>query len=519
MSRVSLRARLLTGVLVLITVALVVAAVSIYAEQRSFLLGRLDQRVIESAAPISFELGVDARQLKRPAGVHHAGAALSKAPSLSKDLGDFLPSGTYGVLIGPRGTVVRGPVTVNYGDRRLPGPALPHGSALTRPGASPRLFTAHSRPGSNVSYRVASLPLESGDGTLIVAVPRREVDQTLEQLIIVEALVVAAVIIVLVALGWLVIRIALRPLDQMGAVASAIAGGDLSRRVRPATPRTEVGRLGISLNQMLMRIEDAFADRENSEERRRQFLADASHELRTPLASIRGYAELFRLGPAQDREALTRAMARIESEAAQMGVLVEDLLALARLDELPESRRDRVDMAELGTEAVADARAIDPARTIAFHAEGPEEVLGDPDALRRVLANLMGNALTHTPDGTAVELTVRHEGGDAVVEVRDHGPGLPPGAEELVFDRFWRAEGRTHGRVGSGLGLSIVREIVASHRGSVSAANAPGGGAGFTVRLPLAPPRAEDGETGKRPLPPPERASRGPGSLATPAGR
>jgi two-component system OmpR family sensor kinase len=516
MNRVSLRARLLAGVLVLITVALVVAAVSIYAEQRSFLLGRLDQRVIESAAPISYELGVDARQLKRPAGEHHANAALSREPTLSKDLSGFLPSGTYGVLIGPNGRVARGPVTVNYGDKRLPGPALPRGSQLTRPGASPRLFNAHSKRGSHVGYRVASLPLESGDGTLIVAVPRREVDQTLDQLVIVEALVVAGSIILLVALGWLVIRIALRPLDQMGGVASAIAGGDLSRRVSPATPRTEVGRLGISLNQMLMRIEDAFADRENSEERRRQFLADASHELRTPLASIRGYAELFRLGPAQDRKALARAMARIESEAARMGVLVEDLLALARLDELPESRRERVDLVELATQAVADARAIDPARTIACHVDGATDVHGDPDALRRVLANLMANALIHTPDGTAVELTVRQEGGNAVVEVRDHGPGLPPGSEELVFDRFWRAEARNDDRAGSGLGLSIVREIIASHRGAVNAANTPGGGAIFTVTLPLAGPRSDAGDDGKRAG---ERTPTAAGSLAAPANR
>jgi two-component system, OmpR family, sensor kinase len=484
----SLRARLLAGVLVLITVALVVAASSIYAEQRSFLLGRLDQRVVEAAAPISFELGVDARQLKRPPGEHRAGAALAKAPSLSKDLGGFLPSGTYGALIGTSGRILRGPVTVSYGDKRLPGPALAPHSFVTHAGAQPRLFTAHSKPGSGVSYRVAALPLETGDGTLIVAVPRRDVDQTLDRLVIVEALVVVTVILVLVALGWVVIRIALRPLDQMGKVASAIAGGDLSKRVSPATPRTEVGRLGISLNRMLVRIEEAFADRENSEERRRQFLSDASHELRTPLASIRGYAELFRLGPAaQDPDALRRAMARIESEAARMGVLVEDLLALARLDERPEARQERVDLTELGAQAVADARAIAPDRTIAFHADGRVEVRGDPDGLRQMLANLMGNAVIHTPDGTAVELTVGRDGGDAAIDVQDHGPGLPPGAEELAFERFWRAEGRARGHVGSGLGLSIVREIVNSHHGTVRAANLPAGGAAFSVRLPLAP--------------------------------
>lgn len=480
----SLRARLLTGVLVLITVALVVAAFSIYAEQRSFLSGRLDQRVIEAAAPISFQLGVDARLLKRPAGEHRAGDELAKARPLTKGLEGFLPSGTYGALVGPDGKIIRGPVTVSYGDKRLPGPGFSSLTAIARPRAGPRLFDAKSRPGSSVHYRVAALPLQSGGGTLIVAVPREEVDETLDQLVIVEALVVAAVILVLVGLGWVVIRIALRPLDQMGRVASAIAGGDLSRRVSPATPRTEVGRLGISLNKMLVRIEDAFADRENSEERRRQFLTHASHELRTPLASIRGYAELFRLGPAKDPEALARAMARIEAEAARMGVLVEDLLQLARLDELPEARQERVDLTELGAQAVSDTRAMAPDREIVFDPDGRVMVLGDPNALRQVLANLMGNAVIHTPDRTAVELEIGPDRSDALVAVHDHGSGLPAGAEELVFDRFWRAAGRT--RAGSGLGLSIVREIVGSHHGTVHAANSPGDGATFTVRLPLA---------------------------------
>jgi two-component system, OmpR family, sensor kinase len=486
---VSLRARLLTAMLVLISVALVIAAISIYAEQRPFLLGHLDQRVVAAAAPISYQLGVDASLLRRPHDDERAAVGSSARPSAGRGLVGFLPSGTYGALIGSAGEILRGPVTVNYGDRRLPGPAFPSRFPTFRAGTSPRLFTVGSQHGSNVRYRVAAIALQSGNGTLLVAVPLRDVDQTLDQLIIVEALVVASVILVLVGLGWVVIRIALRPLDQMGRVASAIAGGDLSRRVSPADGRTEVGRLGMSLNKMLVRIEHAFADRENSEERRRQFLSDASHELRTPLASIRGYAELFRLGPAQDPAALQRAMDQIESEATRMGILVEDLLALARLDELPEERKERVDLTDLGAHAVADARAIAPDRTITMQAPSRLEVLSDPNALRQVLANLIGNALVHTPPGTPVELTVSPEGRDAVIDVRDHGPGLSPGTENRAFERFWRADsGPASGRSGSGLGLAIVREIVDSHHGTVLAANHPDGGAVFTVKLPLAAP-------------------------------
>jgi two-component system, OmpR family, sensor kinase len=487
---VSLRIRLLAGMLVLVSVALIVAAVAIYAEQRSFLAARLDQRVIAAATPLSYQLGVDARLLTRPVtGKAPTRGARASAPALRKGLAGFLPSGTYGALIQSGGKIVRGPVTVSYGEgRSLSPPAFPARFPISQPGASPQVFTVNSKRGPSLHYRAAALALASGSGTIIVAVPSRETDQTLHQLVIVEVVVVAIVILVLVALGWIVVRVGLRPLDQIGRVASEIADGDLSRRVSPASSRTEVGRLGLSLNKMLVRIEDAFADRANSEERRRQFLSDASHELRTPLASIRGYAELFRLGPAQDPAALERAMARIESEATRMGVLVEDLLLLARLDELPESRRVRVDLSELGAHAAADARALAPDRAVTFDAHDRLEVLADADALRQVLANLMGNAVIHTPQGTPLELGLRREGGDAVLEVRDHGPGLPADVGDRVFDRFWRAEGgRARGRGGAGLGLSIVREIVRAHHGTVQAENHPGGGAMFTVRLPAAP--------------------------------
>jgi two-component system, OmpR family, sensor kinase len=396
-SQVSLRARLLTGMLVLISVALVIAATSIYAEQRSFLLSHLDQRVVASAAPLSYQLGVDASLLKRTRGSSRSALEPSARPPAGNGLIGFLPSGTYGALIGSGGAILRGPVTVNYGDRRLPEPAFPSQFPEFRAGTAPRLFTVDSKRGSSVRYRVAAIALESNAGTLLIAIPLREVDQTLDRLVIVEVLVVAIVILALVALGWIVIRIALRPLDQMGGVAQAIAEGDLSRRVSPANSRTEVGRLGTSLNKMLVQIEHAFADRENSEERRRQFLSDASHELRTPLASIRGYAELFRLGVARDPEALRPAMARIEAEAERMGVLVEDLLALARLDELPEERREPVELSDLCAQAVADARAIAPQRTITLVTPERLEVLGNANALRRVLANLLANAVIQSP--------------------------------------------------------------------------------------------------------------------------
>jgi two-component system OmpR family sensor kinase len=301
---------------------------------------------------------------------------------------------------------------------------------------------------------------------------------------------------VLLALGfgaWWIVRLGLRPLDAIGVMAGAIAAGDLTQRVDHAEPRTEVGRLGLSLNAMLARLEEAFAERRASEERLRRFLADASHELRTPLSSIRGYAELFRIGAASEPEDVEKAMARIEDESARMGVLVEDLLALARLDEVREQVREPVDLRELAGDAVDDARAVAPEREISLHGSGEDAVVvdGDPGQLRQVLSNLMRNALVHTPAGTPIEVSVHARNGDATLAVRDHGPGLPTDNPSELFDRFWRSDpGRGRGRAGAGLGLAIVAGVVAAHGGRASAADAADGGARFEVVLPLRAPDA-----------------------------
>lgn len=211
-------------------------------------------------------------------------------------------------------------------------------------------------------------PFDSGTGTTVVAVPLRDVHQTLERLVLVESLVGAAIIAVMGALAWLLVRIGLLPLNRMANTAGAIAGGDLSHRVEDSDPRTEVGRLGRALNAMLDRLEQAFSERQASEDRLRRFLADASHELRTPLVSIRGYAELFRIGAARDPADVEKAMKRIEEEAARMGVLVEDLLTLARLDEIADAPHERVDLAGVAADAVQDARATAPDRRIELDA-------------------------------------------------------------------------------------------------------------------------------------------------------
>jgi two-component system OmpR family sensor kinase len=291
-------------------------------------------------------------------------------------------------------------------------------------------------------------------------------------------------------------RIGLQPLERMGGTADAIAAGDLSRRVEPADPRTEVGRLGLALNAMLERIEDAFSKQRASEERLRRFVADASHELRTPLTSVQGYAELFRHGAADDPATLENAMRRIEQESARMSDLVDELSLLARLDQGRPLERERVDLAEMTTAAVDAARVADPERPIDLDASEPAIVVGDPGRVRQIVDNLLTNARTHTPDATPVSVRVRVDGGDAMLEVEDEGPGIPAEDAARIFERFYRGDpSRSRESGGAGLGLSIVSAVAEAHGGSAAYEPRPGGGSRFVVRIPRAdrtiPPRPE----------------------------
>jgi len=341
---------------------------------------------------------------------------------------------------------------------------------------------------SSVRYRVLATADDDGD-TLYVAFPTTELDETLHRLVGIELVFSAAVLLFLALLSLAVVRLGLAPLERIAATAGDIAGGDLSRRVEPAEPDTEIGRLGLALNAMLAQIETAFAERGASEDRLRRFIADASHELRTPLTAIRGYAELFRRGAAERPEDLARAMRRIEDEAARMGLLVEDLLLLARLDQGRPLERQPVDLVTVAGDALADLSAVDPARPVTYEHPDSLVVTGDEARLRQVAGNLLANARVHTPEGSAVHVRVRADDGRAILEVADEGPGLPPGEEGRVFERFYRADAaraRTGGNGGTGLGLSIVAAIVAAHGGTVQAGSPPRGhGAYFMVALPM----------------------------------
>jgi len=464
------------GLLALTVMGLTASGAGVYKALSDYLRHRLDSQLSDSRAPVYNELAQGERFSRRlPSGR------------------SVIPSGTFGELRRPVGSAVQ------YAEPSRPTPKLP-----APPGNGEQFSTVGSN-NSGVRYRVLATSTDDGT-TLYVAFPTTELDETLHRLVGIELVAAAAVVLFLALLSLAVVRLGLLPLERIAATAGDIAGGDLSRRVEPAEPDTEIGRLGLALNAMLSQIETAFAERAASEDRLRRFVADASHELRTPLTAIRGYAELFRRGAAERPEDLARAMRRIEDEAARMGLLVDDMLLLARLDQGRPLERRPVDLVAVAGDALADLSAIDPSRPVTYDHPDSLVVTGDEARLRQVAGNLLANARIHTPEGTGVHVRVRAYDGQAILEVADDGPGLPPGEEGRVFERFFRADtarARTRDSGGTGLGLSIVSAIVAAHGGTVHAGSPPSGrGAYFLVALPITPPVApppEDGGDGDAP--------------------
>lgn len=330
-------------------------------------------------------------------------------------------------------------------------------------------------PGEHVTAGTHRVVMRQFDGVELVAVAdQSDVDRAVGDLRLAFLLISLGALILVGMAGYALVRASTRALEEVEQVAGEIAAGDLSRRVPVRQPGSEVGRLAAALNTMLGQIEQAFAVRVSSENRMRQFVADASHELRTPLTSIRGYAELYRQGAAADPAEVLR---HVEDQAARMGLLVEDLLQLARLDSAQPLNLSTVDLVVLVTDAVHEARVRDPERTVSLTLPaGPVLIEGDDARLRRVLTNLLDNALTHTPAGSPIEVRLT----PGMIEVADHGPGLEPEQAARVFERFYRVD-PARGPGGTGLGLAIVAALVAAHGWRIDLDTAPGEGATFRV--------------------------------------
>jgi two-component system, OmpR family, sensor kinase len=482
--RQPLRIQLVVAVLALVVLALSATGVAAAAVLRNQLVDRVDGQLQSSVLALG-----NAPRFGPPPSLPQTGAAF------------------YACIYDSEGGLVSGPLLrVPYGQRQSP-PRLPDVTYAAAEGYRGQPFTTSATDDGN-EWRVLVQPasVNGEPGSVLVALSLRDVQGTVNQLVVIEIVVGLLVLLLLAGLAYAVVRTSLRRLVAVEQTAGAIAAGDLSRRVPVQDSRTEIGRLGAALNAMLSQIEVAFRDRQASErsaraseERMRRFVADASHELRTPLTSIRGFAELHRQGAVREPADVGRVLARIEGEAQRMGLLVDDLLLLARLDQQRPLEQKPVDLLTLAAEAVADAAAVAPDRPVrlvtgSLENTAPPVVTGDEPRLRQVLGNLMSNAMRHTPAGSPISVRVAVEGSDALLEVIDSGPGLAPADAQRVFERFYRADpSRTRSGAstgsrapgGSGLGLSIVAALVAAHGGTVAVHSAPGEGAAFSVRLPL----------------------------------
>ncbi|MCW2939227.1 MAG: histidine kinase [Actinomycetia bacterium] len=494
--RTPLRIKLVAALLSLVAMGLLVISVAGVEALQRYLVDRTDVQLTATADELTRQISAGATQLRAPYGffveIRDAKGAVTDQPRLPPSHDDGTPE-----IPKKLGTV---PVTVDS-------------------------------VAAGAQWRVLALPLPGGSSA-ILGQSLDEAQRTVRKLIGIDLLVSAGIMLGFTLLGVLVVRTSLRPLNEIEDTAEAIAAGDLSQRVPDRAPRTEVGRLSRSLNGMLGQIESAFhaqaASEERairSEDRMRRFVADASHELRTPLTAIRGFAEFYRQGGARSPDETDRLIRRIEDSAQRMGLLVEDLLTLARLDRQRPLQHRPVDLLALAADAVSEARVIAPGRPIELTVSGDAafQVIGDEPRLRQALGNLLTNALTHTPPDTLVEVrlstgTVQPEATDpeasvglpadlssgtpadlepdleqdqaggftaVILEVADHGPGMTAEEADRIFERFYRAD-KARSSGGTGLGLAIVAAMVAAHGGTVTVDTAPGAGATFRITLPHA---------------------------------
>lgn len=474
----SLRRRLLAG-LVGVAAVLIVTNVVLSSTIQRFLLDRLDRQLVEVASRPIF--GGSDHGAGGPGGGDNRGLPSNEEQTLSEyfiAVGDLTTLKVYSSAFRDEGEA----------------PRLQQSQLLANlspDDAEPRPFTAPAAQG-DARWRLVAVD-DPRMGTTVVGISLAEVDQTIARIRLVQVFGTLAVLASLGLVSWWMLRLGVHPIEDMAHTADAIAAGDLSQRVEHPGERTEAGRLGVALNSMLGRIEEAFLASEASEARVRRFAADASHELRTPLTSIQGYAELWRAGGLRDPAELSEAMRRMEQEARRMGTLVEDLLLLARLDQRRPLELGQVRLHDIAADAVQDARAVEPDRPIELITT-PVVVHGDEMRLRQVVANLLANARAHTPPGTPVRVRVGTEAGRARLEVADDGPGMEPGVAAKVFERFYRADkSRARARGGTGLGLSIVAAIAEAHGGGAEVSSAVGTGSTFAVVLPVIAPDAADG--------------------------
>ena len=497
----SIRTRLTLAILALLLVTIGALGLEFVRATRATLVDQVDARVLQIAVR-----NTDDRPRGDAGGTGAEGDASEdrgKSASASPEATPLIaPAGTIPATVAAGSTVAYRDVCritydqhgnvereerCGYSDEPLSPPRFDgRGDHAVAVADADSLVTLPSQDGT-LAYR-AAITADAGGGVTDTASPLDGVDATVDRLVGRLLIVGALALVAAGALSWWSIRRGLRPVEGMVETATAIAAGDLSRRVEVDQPGTELGRLGVALNDMLAQIEAALDARAASEARMREFVGDAAHELRTPLTSLRGWAELYRRGMIGGDDGVKTAMARIESEGERMALLVDDLLLLARMDQQRPMEFAPLDLAALARDAALDFAAADPDRPLTLHADTAAPVVGDRHRLRQVVDNLLRNVRIHTPADAAVTVSVATVAGMVELRVADTGPGIPPEEQSRVFERFWRGDAsRSRAKGGSGLGLAIVAAIVDAHGGTVAVESAPGAGATFILRIPAAP--------------------------------
>ena len=466
----SLRNRLTVGVLILSAFGFAGAGFGAQALLQDYLIHQVDDQLLSVVGGVADRL--DQAGIARDDNDDQAARAatpLNRVPtSISVTVLD-----PFGNLIGGIGGDFNSNQITDYVKGLLPGQVAAFGA---------KPFTVEA-PGAD--FRVATTVLPSSLGSVIVAQSLSDFDKTTHQISIVFLIIGGIVLLFIAFASRQVIKLSMKPLKKIEETAEQIAAGDLSARLENFEPDTEVGRLSTSLNTMLSRIEESFAARAQSEDKLRRFVADASHELRTPLTSIRGFAELHRQGAVPEGEKTKELISRIEKESMRMGYLVEDLLLLARMDQSRELVLVDLDLSSLVTEAVTSAQAAGPDHPITSEIAHNVHTQGDADKVYQVVTNLLANARAHTPAGTAIHVSTYSTKDGSYVSVADNGPGLSAEDQLHIFERFYRVDSsrQRSSDDGSGLGLSIVDEVMKAHGGAVSVASEPGKGATFTLHF------------------------------------
>ena len=480
----SLRNRLSVGVLLLSALAFAASGIAVQGSLQSYLMGQVDEQLLSVVGGTTLRLdraGIanddderneESKNKGNPARVASPPTPLTRVPtSTSVTLID-----PFGNIIGGLGGDLNANQITDYVKGLLPGDIAMNGD---------KPFTIEA-PGSD--FRVVTRVLPSALGSVVVAQSLADFDKTTHRVGVVLFFIYLLVLIVIAVASRQVIRISLKPLEDVEETAELIAAGDLSARLPDAKPDTEVGRLVTSLNQMLTRIEESFAIKEEGENKLRRFIADASHELRTPLTAIRGFAELHRQGAVPNGEPTKELLGRIENESVRMGTLVEDLLLLARLDQSRQMEMKPVNLSKVVSECVASARAAGPTHPITISTSTDEAfALGDETRIFQVITNLLTNARVHTPHGTSIEVSLNQSDDGVSISVTDHGNGLAEDDQAKIFERFFRVDPsrQRNSSEGSGLGLSIVDAVMRAHGGRVSVTSEQGKGATFTLFFPL----------------------------------